>query len=93
MAGVDDHIPGPGSQASPLGPLVYTMTAWRLRNPKPCPGINITISNLSGADHTAILSGVADRKIALCSRRELIISPLIGQPTNTWDHFFPREGL
>lgn len=50
----------------PLRPLAYALSAWRLRRLKQRLGTQITISNLWGADFISILSGGADRKLALC---------------------------
>ncbi len=50
----------------PLRPLAYALTAWRLHQLKKRLDIDVTISNLWGADLISILSRGADRKIALC---------------------------
>jgi glycosyltransferase involved in cell wall biosynthesis len=50
----------------PLRPLGYLLTAWRLHKLKKRLGIDVTISNLWGADLISILSSGSDRKIALC---------------------------
>ncbi len=50
----------------PLRPLVYALSAMRLRRLKRGLGIEVTISNLWGADLISALSGGRDRKIALC---------------------------
>lgn len=50
----------------PLRPLAYAQAAWRLNRLKKRLDIDITISNLWGADLISVLSGGRDRKIALC---------------------------
>lgn len=50
----------------PLRPIAYLLSAWRLRRLKRQLDIDLTISNLWGADLISILSGGSDRKIALC---------------------------
>ena len=50
----------------PLRPLSYALAAWRLRAVKKKLGINVTISNLWGADLISVLSGGLDKKISLC---------------------------
>lgn len=49
-----------------LRPLAYALAAWRLRRLKQRLGTHVTISNLWGADLISVLSGGADRKLALC---------------------------
>ncbi|MDO8774505.1 MAG: glycosyltransferase [Burkholderiaceae bacterium] len=50
----------------PLRPVAYAIAAWRLNRLKKRLGIDVTISNLWGADLISALSGGRDRKIALC---------------------------
>lgn len=50
----------------PLRPAAYAIAAWRLNRLKKRLGIDVTISNLWGADLISALSGGRDRKIALC---------------------------
>lgn len=50
----------------PLRPFAYAQAAWRLNRLKKRLGIDVTISNLWGADLISALSGGRDRKIALC---------------------------
>ncbi len=59
-----------------LRPLAYVLSAWRLRQLKQRLGTQITISNLWGADLISILSGGADRKLALCHTN------VVGNSTN-----------
>lgn len=49
-----------------LRPAAYAIAAWRLNRLKKRLGIDVTISNLWGADLISVLSGGRDRKIALC---------------------------
>ena len=49
-----------------LRPLAYAIATRRLRGLKQRLGIDVTISNLWGADLISSLSGGGDRKIALC---------------------------
>jgi len=49
-----------------LRPIAYGLTAYRLRALKRRAKIDITISNLWGADLISVLSRGRDRKIALC---------------------------
>lgn len=60
----------------PIRPLAYLLSAWRLRQLKRNLGINVTISNLWGADLINALSGGADRKVALCHIN------VLGNPAN-----------
>lgn len=60
----------------PLRPLTYMLTAWRLHKLKKRLNIDVTISNLWGADLISILSGGSDRKIALCHIN------VVGNPSN-----------
>lgn len=50
----------------PLRPIAYVIAAWRLNRLKKRLGIDVTISNLWGADLISALSGGSDHKIALC---------------------------
>lgn len=60
----------------PLRPIAYALAAWRLHRLKKHLGVEITISNLWGADLISILSRLRDRKIALCHIN------VVGNPTN-----------
>lgn len=59
-----------------LRPITYLLSAWRLRRLKRQLNIDLTISNLWGADLISILSGGTDRKIALCHIN------VVGNPSN-----------
>ncbi len=59
-----------------LRPLAYVLAAWRLRQLKKRLHIDLTISNLWGADLISVLSGGVDRKIALCHIN------VLGNPSN-----------
>lgn len=50
----------------PLRPISYVLSAWRLHQLKQRLGIDVTISNLWGADLISALSGGRDHKVALC---------------------------
>ncbi len=60
----------------PLRPLIYAVSAFRLRRLKSSLGINVTISNLWRADLVSALSGGTDRKVALCHIN------VVGNPSN-----------
>lgn len=60
----------------PLRPLAYALSALRLRRLKRRIGIDVTISNLWGADLISALSCGNDSKIALCHIN------VIGNPSN-----------
>lgn len=60
----------------PLRPLAYLLAARRLRRLKRALRIDITISNLWGADVISALSRGADHKVALCHIN------IVGNPTN-----------
>ncbi len=60
----------------PLRPFEYFIAARRLRDLKRRLGISVTISNLWRADLMSVLSGGADRKIALCHIN------IVGNPSN-----------
>lgn len=59
-----------------LRPLAYFLSAWRLRKLKLRLGIDVTISNLWGADLINALSGGGGRKVALCHIN------VLGNPSN-----------
>jgi len=56
--------------------FAYALASWRLRQLKSRLNVDITISNLWGADLINILSGCSDRKISLCHIN------VVGNPTN-----------
>ena len=60
----------------PLRLFAYIFAAWRLRQLKKQLNIDITISNLWGADLISVLSGGTDHKLALCHIN------VIGNPSN-----------
>jgi glycosyltransferase involved in cell wall biosynthesis len=60
----------------PLRPLAYAQAALRLRRLKKRLHVDVTISNLWGADLISVLSGGADKKIALCH------ITVVGNPAN-----------
>lgn len=61
----------------PLRPLAYTLAAIRLRYLKKQQNIDVTISNLWGADLISLISGGADKKVCL------VHINVIGNPTNS----------
>lgn len=78
----------------PLRPIAYAMAAWRLRRLKRTLGIDVTISNLWGADLISALSGGKDRKVALChinivgnasNRLMMKLRPLVGAVYRRFD--------
>lgn len=77
----ESQIPGHALGPLPRLPIVlrpgaYALAAWRLNRLKKRLHIDITISNLWGADLISILSGGADRKLALCHTN------VVGNPSN-----------
>lgn len=76
-SGVPMHTLGPIPRLPlPLRSLAYVLAAWRLRRLKQRLGIDVTISNLWGADLISVLSGGRDHKLALCHIN------VLGNPSN-----------
>jgi glycosyltransferase involved in cell wall biosynthesis len=87
LASFDPALPRPGVASTyligpiprlplALRPFAYALAAWRLGRLKKKLKIDITISNLWGADLISVLSGGHDRKIALCHIN------IVGNPIN-----------
>lgn len=77
----ESHIPvhalGPIPRLPiPLRPFAYALAAWRLNRLKRRLHVDVSISNLWGADLISVLSGGRDRKIALCHIN------VVGNPSN-----------
>ena len=79
----------------PVRPIAYAIAAWRLRKLKHSLNVDITISNLWGADLISALSGGLGRRIALChinlignksNRMMLRLLPIVRAVYRRFDH-------